>query len=58
MADLDEVAESLLDTTADSGLKEEADDSVLSEIANDSVVEDAEDPVSSEVKFVLKCLEF
>lgn len=46
MADLDDAADSLLDSTTDSIIgKEEADDSVLSEIAHDSVVDDAEDPV-------------
>ncbi|KAK3726846.1 hypothetical protein QZH41_016726, partial [Actinostola sp. cb2023] len=56
MADLDDVADSLLDTTSESA-KEEADDSVLSEIAHDSVVEDAEDPELEAIKARVKEME-
>jgi len=56
MADLDDTADGLLDTTTES-TKEEADDSVLSEIAHDSVVEDAEDPELEAIKARVKEME-
>jgi len=58
MADLDDAADSLLDTNTDSIIgREEADDSVLSEIAHDSVVEDADDPEIEAIKAKVKEME-